>query len=251
MPTLRQRDESGSYRETWLDLRPGAGGREPPLTLGPGAGSGRYLHVPGAGVEAQLLGSAAARAFVLGGNGLTIGGRPLEGIRVLRHGDRIGMAGVEILYLDVSARTLQLKVPAASFRCHSPTCSTPGGDRGYISCPWCTRLYHTSCWLALERCAEWECYPIRRLLLAELAAEVKLGKMEDDRDAINRVCGARCSPAAAVIDPGAEILCCPRCASPYHPGCFLSLQGPCSKCGLDLRGLVARLVFRSDERAAR
>lgn len=254
MPTLRQL-ENGRSPDIWLDLRQGAGGRVPPLSLGPRSGGERHLQIPRAGVEARLLGSSTTRSFVLGGSGMTIAGHPLEGIRVLRHGDLIGMAGAELLYLDVSARQLQPK--AATARCFSPTCYEPGGSQGYISCPWCARLYHTSCWLALEDCAERGCYPIRRLLLAELVSEVTPGKMEADRDprhadAKLRVCTARCSskPEVVLIEPGAEVLRCPRCDSPYHPSCFLSIRDRCLKCDHDLRRLVARLVFRDREEGA-
>jgi len=245
MPTLRQTDEHGDQHEIFLDLRPGAGGRVPPLTLGPGAGAQGHVQVPGARVEARLLASGTTRSFVLGGAGISIAGRPIAGIRVLRHGDLIEMGGPELLYLDVSVRQLQAK---PSGRCFSPTCSKPSVDEGSISCPWCTNLYHTSCWLHLKECADRGCYPIRRLLLAELAGELAPSRMEATSDAKLRVCTARCTAQheALLIAAGAEVLRCPRCKSPYHPGCLLSLRGSCPKCDLDLRRLVAHAVFHSE-----
>src|SRR5260370_20829063 len=105
MPVLRYQTSDGEWVEIALHALMGGAQGLPNttlLTLGSAPPAANHIHLPGSDVQAihaKILGSLAsvAYAFVLSGSAVQIRRRPLEGIRVLRHGDMVGVGSVELL----------------------------------------------------------------------------------------------------------------------------------------------------------
>lgn len=255
MPTLRYRDGAGRTVEVLVDLAERWDGKLVPLTLGPGPESETNVHLPcdrAGSRPCTITGSAVSRSLVLSGGEPQVNGRPLEDIRVLRHGDRVRLGGSELVYLDFTIHRLGRGSAFVGRVCSLPGCrqkfaaeEPPFDPEEVVTCPWCAVPYHATCWLQLEQCATQQfCYPIRRMLLAELAPRVELKRLDVSASSQKQYCAARCVNNRLLEHE--EVIRCdnPECGLPYHPGCWLSMRGPCPNCKADIPGLLDRTVFR-------
>lgn len=252
MSVLRYRNIVGELTEAVLDVRPGGEGKITPLSLGSAPDAAQHIHLSGGEIhprQAQIIGShtAKAYAFVLSGDAIFINNRHLEMIRVLRHGDELQIAGVQLLYLDFVPRRLTEGSPIHQQRCALSGC-TKAWKTGVeiIVCPWCGQTYHAACWLRLKHCVTPDCYPIRQMLLAELSGQIKLDKMVETPNITGQLCVARCRRNEP-IKVGEEILRCPNSqCGVYHPDCWLAMRGPCPECKLDIPNVLNQWVFRAN-----
>jgi len=249
MPILRYRGPDGKVTEWLLDVRAGGEGQTAPLTLGADPAAGHHLHLPRADqpVTATIVGSSVSSAytFVIHGDEILVNDRPLDPLRVLRHGDMVQAGGGRFLYLDFLPRRLAAGSPLLAQSCALPDCTKPWkANVPVVACPWCGRPYHATCWMRLKHCATQGCYPVRYVLLEALAKHVKIEHLAETTDNNRRVCAARC----AINEPiqiQQEIIRCtnPRCRATYHPECWLSWRGSCPECETDIYGLIRREVF--------
>jgi hypothetical protein len=256
---LRFRDGARRGDEVILDARPGGDGVTAPFTLGHGADEPRHVAVAGATARATLVASACSAwyAWVVAGDGVTVNGGPIHGVRVLRHGDRLQLGPAGVTYFDFVLRAVAEGSRLAGTRCASARCPwgrpIDVGDES-ATCPWCDAAYHASCWLALERCTgqRGECYPVRRMLLAELGDRVKIDKLPEGLNESAGRCGADCETIGPTgipsINPpiraGEAVIRCRNgmCRSPYyHPGCWLAMKA--CRCGFRVDALMGRVLF--------
>ncbi len=255
MPVLRYRTADGEWVEIALHARMGGAqglAKTTILTLGSAPPSENHIHLSGRDVQAihaKILGSRAsvAYAFVLSGSAVQFRQRPLEGIRVLRHGDIVGVGNVELHYLDFVLYRLQDSSLLLGKQCDLPSC-----DRGkilsvghdVIACPWCGRAYHETCWLKLEQCATLGCYPVRRMLLGELEGQVRSEKLTASPQLSTMQCSSECG---VLLRADEEVVRCsgPGCNATYHVGCWLAMRGDCPQCGFEIVALIDRLVFHN------
>lgn len=251
MPVLRDGGNTDRCRDIWLNLCPGHDGRVPPITIGSAADSPSHAHLPDLSPDdvATIVGSrvSSAYAFVLRGAHAQINGRRLHGLRVLRHGDQLRLGGHELLYLDFAFERLTADSRRIGGACGLAACpERPArlarGDE-VIACPWCGAVFHSPCWMQLAMCSTAHCYPVRRMLLAEVGRPATLERLRDGGLGAARTCTARCGNPVLTADEG--ILRCPGCAAPYHPGCWLSMRAPCVECRYDLAGLIERRVLKT------
>lgn len=249
MPALRYRNEQDRWTEVLLDLVEGGNGKLPPVTLGSSPDSVCHVHLPEPSLDphqARILGSRTARdyALTLAGRGISVLGRPIEGIRVLRHGDSIRIGAVGLLYLDFVIYAVGSGSRLLNQRCALAGCELDAfsEESEVISCPWCSKTYHAPCWLKLQQCGTVHCYPVRRMLLWELSGKVNREQLPESTPI--QKCWAGCS---SLLRPGEEILhCSSSCQARYHPGCWLAMRAPCY-CGVDIPALINRSVFRCSQ----
>lgn len=280
MPVLRYRDGAGVLADVPLDRSKGDG-KHPPLTLGSAPEADDHIHLPGAGMlpeQVHIVGSGiGVYAFALVGRGaLTVNGLAVEGLRVLRHGDLARLEGVNLRFLDFAPRRLRDESVLKGSTCWARAECLLGAEATFeagtqvCACPWCGHFYHAPCWLSLQGCTiSNDCYPVRRMLLSELAGQVKVEKLPADNMQSPRNCAANCQRGKLVLldnrqlwpkdylsseqrdratplsrlTPGEEIIHCPSCRAVYHPGCWLAMQGTCNKCDFDIKGLMDRIIF--------
>jgi hypothetical protein len=260
MPVLRYRDKSGEPIEVLLSHAPGGAGIPCPVTLGWQEDGAACVPLPedaGASVRARVVTAfIAGTAYVLAAREFDVDDRPGAPIRVLRHGDRLRLGGLEVLYLDFSPQRLATGSPLIGRRCSRKECAVAQeeelweGDR-VVTCPRCGAVYHRNCWLMLEKCATESCPEHRHLLLAELAAHVRVDRYPGstgDRK-------VRCAnyPACPTGDPlalGEPIIRCRsrRCGHVYHPGCWFGRRGVCEGCQDPIESLVDQVLFRMEAR---
>jgi len=264
MPILRVRAEAGNWNEEILNREPGARWKTPPLTLGPAPESATHIHLPPGSPTGSLLGSGAslAYAYVLQAPDLMVNGRVGDGLRVLRHGDRIFIGNAELHYMELAVRPVSGDAELKGQRCASATCTdvTLSEVDEYVSCPWCGKAYHASCWMALGQCAGQPrgCYPVRRVLQAEFHDKLKLEKMPDWPEPA-RMCRARCEEVnpqgerlpSAPLNAGQNYLPCPNpeCRVPYHVDCWMRMRGPCRACGFDFTDMFDSRLDGTDKGA--
>ena len=218
--------------------------------------------------------SAANFAFILTGGKIHVNGKPMDTLRVLRHGDVLRIAMTELTYLDFAPYKTNPEQVFKDEKC--PACTKTGekgkssdkaSDAGtkpesddrvklykaslgkeekiepaeVVDCPWCGETYHLGCWLALEKCLTGKtCYPVRRMLLSELEEYVRLEEMTEKEAQMN----PSCAGCRKLIDKGEKILRCPECRSAFHAACLLSVRGKCIECSFDIPGLLNDALYR-------
>lgn len=236
-----------------------------PLTIGTNPSSAGHFHIShGEPVQVRIQNSSVERAYpyILSGQKMLLNKRSPNTMRVLRHGDLIALEGITIRYLDFMSQTLQEhehflkrigKQPSKlkGHKCSLPSCTAEekmlDNNDAFVICPWCHQVYHAWCWLGLDACMTPQCYPIRRMLLAEMAGQVKIEHVSasGDRDL---VCLARCDNHE-LWKQGDEIIRCQHCKSAFHPGCWFSLRGMCPfpGCNENIAATVRRLVYHTEE----
>ena len=259
MPLLLCSNGSDKVVEVILDLVSGLDGKHPPLTIGAARESQNHIHIDdnnGAAHQARLLGVASSRAyaFVLAGHHVRVNERLLDGIRVLRHGDVIQLGTARLLYLDFAVLKLKPGSKLLTRSCSLNRCkelfTLEEFNSEVVVCPWCASPYHARCWLAMERCGTQDCYPIRRMLLAEIGEHVKLEKAGAEADEGHLYCAARCENPE-ITNANQMLIRCPNvnCGAPYHAGCWFSFRALCLECADELTsipGLLDKFVFKSE-----
>jgi len=249
---------SDKVAEVILDPISGMDGKHPPLTIGTAPESESHIHLDDdtlAPHQSRLLGAGSSRAyaFVLAGRRVRVNERLLEGIRVLRHGDVISLGASKLLFLDFGVQKLKPGSRLLNKRCSLHRCpdllTLEEFNNEVILCPWCASPYYARCWLGMERCATRDCYPIRRMLLAEIGGHLRFAKA-GAAEGVQLHCAARCEDPQ-INNPNKTITVCPNvnCGAAYHLGCLLSLRAPCLECGdeaTSIPALLDRFVFKAD-----
>ena len=264
MPILRVRTEAGEWVETIMNREAWGSRKTPPLTLGPGPESPTHIHLPLGSPSGTLIGSGVslAYAYVLQSDALIVNGGVADGLRVLRHGDRLSMGRAEMHYLEFAVRLVDGDSGLAGQKCACATCTDVSLSKGdeYVLCPWCGKAYHAGCWMALEKCAGQPrgCYPIRRVLTAEFHDKLKIEKIPDAPESA-RMCRAGCEEVnpkgerlpAMEMKVGQDYLACPNpdCRVPYHVHCWWRMRGSCPACGLDFAGMFDSRLAGTDKGA--
>jgi len=196
--------------------------------------------------HSELCGGVAVLVDLAGQTAQTrINGRSVTQIKVLRHQDQILLGQVSLIFWEVDIQHVTAESPLTKQKC--PFCfGTFQVDEDVIACPkiQCQTPHHLHCWLRLPRCGRDACgYPIPTAIRRIFASQLTFERLDAHHELVMQ--RQKCAAAGKVgekldrlsFQPQTEITHCPSCKSPFHIGCWFSLQR-CPVCQYDVSDLI-------------
>jgi len=180
----------------------------------------------------------------LAGHGVSVNGRRVVSLKVLRHGDTLAIGAARLRLREMEIKRLPLEWDFVLRRTKCPVCvEEVEAGHEVVSCPRCQTIHHRDCWFAIEACSTYGCeYRVMETVMDALAGRVKFDRSlekETELVQLSRLCPAKSARDVIAFQEGDTVAYCPQatCRTPLHLTCWLE-AARCPRCAYPIRQLL-------------